>query len=306
MNSEQAKQIRIEDYLSRIGIKPSKERGYNLWYKSPFRNETEPSFKVNRNINQWHDFGSGEKGNIIDLAMKLYQTNSVSEALRAIEQAVPNPQTHQSSFSFRQQEISDEIADVKIKPLNHPALIEMLNKRNIPTELARQYCKEAHYTLKGKVYFAVAFSNDKGGFETLNFYFKGCLPPKEITTFDRQTTTVHLFEGFMDYLSLLTLQVGQADVSAVVLNSISNLEKAIPFLSKHEKINAFLDNDEAGQQALEKLKKRNLSVVDISKRYAEFKDVNDYLCGKKLPQFQKKITNEVEFIKPKIGKRFRR
>ena len=306
MNSEQAKQIRIEDYLSGIGIKPSKERGYNLWYKSPFRNESEPSFKVNRNINQWRDFGSGEKGNIIDLAMKLHQTNSVSDALRAIEQAVPNPQIHQSSFSFRQQEILDEIFDVKIKPLNHPALIEMLKKRKIPMDLARKYCKEAHYTLKGKAYFAVAFPNDKGGFETLNPYFKGCLPPKEITTFDRQTTTVHLFEGFMDYLSLLTLQAWQADVSAVVLNSTANLEKAVPFLSKHEKINAFLDNDEAGQQALEKLQKLNLPVVDVSKRYVGFKDVNDYLCGKKLPQFQKKQTIEVEKTMPKIGTRIKR
>lgn len=306
MNSEQAKQICIEDYLSRIGIKPNKERGHNLWYKSPLRNESEPSFKVNRNINQWRDFGSGEKGNIIDLAMKLHQTNSVSDALRAIEQAVPNPQTHQSSFSFRQQEISDEISDVKIKPLNHPALIEMLKNRRIPMELARKYCKEVHYSLNGKSYFAVAFPNDKGGFETLNSYFKGCLPPKEITTFDRQTQTVHLYEGFMDYLSLLTMQARQADVSAVVLNSTVNLEKAVPFLSKHEKINAFLDNDEAGQQALEKLQKLNLPVVDISKRYAEFKDVNDYLCGKKLPKFQKKQTIEVEKTMPKIGTRIKR
>ena len=190
MNSEQAKQIRIEDYLSRIGIKPSKERGHNLWYKSPFRNESEPSFKVNRNINQWRDFGSGEKGNIIDLAMKLHQTNSVSDALRAIEQAVPNPQIHQSSFSFRQQEILDEIFDVKIKPLNHPALIEMLKKRKTPMDLARKYCKEAHYTLKGKAYFAVAFPNDKGGFETLNPYFKGCLPPKEMFIFSRDLWTI--------------------------------------------------------------------------------------------------------------------
>ena len=48
MNSEQAKQIRIEEYLYRIGIMPVKERGCNLWYKSPFRNEDKPSFKVNR------------------------------------------------------------------------------------------------------------------------------------------------------------------------------------------------------------------------------------------------------------------
>lgn len=304
MNSEQAKQIRIEDYLSRIGIAPTKVRGHNLWYLSPFRNESEPSFKVNRSINQWHDFGSGDKGNIIDLVMKLHQTDSVSEALQAIERAVPHPQNR--SFSFRQQEISDEILNIKVKPLHHPALIPLLNERKISIELARQYCNEMHYTLNGKAYFAIAFPNDNGGYETLNPYFKGCIPPKEITTFNRKTATVHLFEGFMDYLSLLTLQAKQAEVSAVVLNSVTNLEKAVPFLSKHKLINAFLDNDKGGKQALEKLQKLNLPVVDISKRYAEFKDVNDYLCGKKLPQFQKKQTIEVEKSMPKIGTRIKR
>ncbi len=304
MNSEQAKQIRIEDYLSRIGIAPTKVRGHNLWYLSPFRNESEPSFKVNRSINQWHDFGSGDKGNIIDLVMKLHQTDSVSEALQAIERAVPHPQNR--SFSFRQQEISDEILNIKVKPLHHPALIPLLNERKISIELARQYCKEMHYTLNGKAYFAIAFPNDNGGYETLNPYFKGCIPPKEITTFNRKTATVHLFEGFMDYLSLLTLQAKQAEVSAVVLNSVTNLEKAVPFLSKHKLINAFLDNDKGGKQALEKLQKLNLPVRDISKRYAEYKDVNDYLCRKKLPKFQKKQTIETEKPKPKIGKRFRR
>lgn len=304
MNSEQAKQIRIEDYLFRIGIMPIKERGHNLWYKSPFRNESEPSFKVNRSINQWHDFGSGKKGNIIDLAMKLHNTNSVSEALQAIEQAVPIIST--SSFYFRQQDVLKRMENVIVQPLAHPALIQLLNERKIPIKLAQKYCKEVHYTLNGKSYFAIAFLNDKGGYESLNPYFKGCIPPKEITTIDRKTTSVHLFEGFMDYLSLLTLQAKQADVSAVVLNSVTNIEKAIVFLSKHTLINAFLDNDEAGKQAFQKLQKLNLPIVDISKRYAEFKDVNDYLCGKKLPQFQKQQVIETEKPKPKIGKRFRR
>ncbi|MDO5664702.1 MAG: toprim domain-containing protein [Bacteroidia bacterium] len=304
MNTEQAKQIRIEEYLSRIGIMPAKERGHNLWYFSPFRNESEPSLKVNRNINQWHDFGSGEKGNIIDLAMKLHNTNSVSEALQAIERAVPITST--PSFSFRQQDVFEKMENVIVQPLSHPALIQLLNERKIPTDLAQNYCKEVHYLLNGKHYFAIAFPNDKGGYETLNPYFKGCIPPKEITTFDRKTATVNLFEGFMDYLSLLTLQAKQADVSAVVLNSVNNLEKAVPFLSKHSIINAFLDNDEAGKQALKKLQKLNLPVTDISKRYADFKDVNDYLCGKKMPQFQKNQTVETETSKPKIGKRFRR
>lgn len=282
MNSEQAKQIRIEDYLARIGITPVKQSGHNLWYLSPFRNESNPSFKVNRSINQWRDFGSGEKGNIINLAMKQHQAHSVSEALRAIEQAVHNPQKDQSSFSFRQQEMLEGIENIAIKSLNHPALIGLLAERKIPTELAQRYCQEVHYSANGKNYFSIAFPNDKGGYETLNPYFKGCISPKEITTFDRNTPDVHLFEGFMDYLSLLTLQAKQADVSAVVLNSVHNLEKAIPFLSKHTQINAFLDNDEAGQQALEKLQNLKLPVVDISTRYAEYKDVNDFLTGKKL------------------------
>ncbi len=287
MNSEQAKQIKIEEYLGCIGIYPTKQNGNNLWYKSPFRDENNASFKVNRSINQWHDFGSGDKGNIIDLVIKLHQTDSVSEALRAIEQAVSFPQLH--SFSFRQQEFSDGITDLEIKPLNHPALLELLIKRKIPISIASWYCKEIHYRLNGKFYFAIAFPNDNGGYETLNPYFKGCVSPKEITTFDRNTSSVHLFEGFMDYLSLLTMQARQADVSAVVLNSVANLEKAVPFLSKHAQINAFFDNDEAGKLALLKLQKLNLPIVDISKRYAEFKDVNDYLCGKKLEITQTKL-----------------
>ena len=294
MNSEQAKQIRIEDYLALIGITPVKQSGHNLWYKSPFRNESNPSFKVNRSINQWRDFGSGEKGNIIDLAMKLYQTGSVSEALRAIEQALsisnaqpqpksqPQSQSHSPSFSFRQQEMLEGIENITIKLLNHSALIGLLTERKIPTELAQCYCREVHYSANGKNYFSIAFPNDKDGYEILNPYFKGCISPKEITTFDHQTPSVNLFEGFMDYLSLLTMQARQADVSAVVLNSVHNLEKAIPFLSKHTQINAFLDNDESGQQALKKLQNLKLPVVDISTRYAEYKDVNDFLTGKKL------------------------
>lgn len=301
MNSKQAKQIRIEDYLQHIGIVPAKERGYNLWYLSPFRNENKPSFKVNRHINQWHDFGSGDKGNIIDLSMKLNQTTNISEALLAIEQTIIHSQSH--SFSFRQQEFSNSITEIEVKPIRHPALIELLRKRKIPIEIASQYSKEIHYNLNGNTYFAIAFPNNKGGYETLNPYFKGCIPPKEITIFNHKTTTVHLFEGFMDYLSLLVMQVGQSQTSAIILNSITNLEKAIPFLSKHSRINAFLDNDVAGKQALEKLQKMNLPIANISIKYAEYKDMNDYLCGKKMVE---KRMEKTTIHKGSIGKRFKR
>ena len=108
----------------------------------------------------------------------------------------------------------------------------------------------------------------------------------------------------MDYLSLLTLQAEQP-----IFRSGNKLdgqhEKAIPFLSKHKK-SAFLDNDDAGKRLWKKLQKWSLPVMDISKRYAEYKDVYDYLCGKKLSQFDKKQKTETEKTMPKIGKRIKR
>ena len=56
MTTQEAKKIRIADYLQSLGCSPAKQQGINLWYKSPFREETEASFKVNTNLNQWYDF----------------------------------------------------------------------------------------------------------------------------------------------------------------------------------------------------------------------------------------------------------
>ena len=46
MNIEDVKQIPIADYLHSLGYSPVKQQGNGLWYKSPFREEHEPSFKV--------------------------------------------------------------------------------------------------------------------------------------------------------------------------------------------------------------------------------------------------------------------
>lgn len=56
MDIQTAKQIRIADFLYSLGYSPVKQQGINLWYKSPLRKETEPSFKINTERNQWYDF----------------------------------------------------------------------------------------------------------------------------------------------------------------------------------------------------------------------------------------------------------
>ena len=62
MNTNEAKQIRIEEYLHSLGYDPVRKQGDSLWYKSPFRNEREPSFKVNTERNLWYDFAGDSIG----------------------------------------------------------------------------------------------------------------------------------------------------------------------------------------------------------------------------------------------------
>lgn len=77
MNIQEAKEIRLADYLQSLGYAPVKKQGNNLWYKSPLRQETEASFKVNTELNRWFDFGLGKGGNIIALAQELYRSDHI-------------------------------------------------------------------------------------------------------------------------------------------------------------------------------------------------------------------------------------
>ena len=90
MNIQEAKQIRIADYLKSLGYTPVKQQGNSLWYKSPFRQETEASFKVNTDRNQWYDFGTGKGGNIIALAQELYASDYVPYLLNKIAEQAPH------------------------------------------------------------------------------------------------------------------------------------------------------------------------------------------------------------------------
>ena len=158
MTTEEAKKIRIADYLHSLGYSPVKQQGVNLWYKSPFREENEPSFKVNTEREQWFDFGLGKGGNIIALAAHLYATESVPYILKRIEEQTPH--VRPVSFSFHRQSATEpSFQQLDIVQLSSPALLSYLQERGINTVLAKRECREAHFTNNGKRYFAIAFPN---------------------------------------------------------------------------------------------------------------------------------------------------
>ena len=94
-----------------------------------------------------------------------------------------------------------------------------------------------------------------------------------------------VFEGFIDYLSFRTLMkygrlpcFDARENDCIVLNSVTNICKALPLLREYDKTVCLLDNDAAGHNAFASLYKAlNGNAEDMSSLYEGFKDLNDYL-----------------------------
>lgn len=270
----------IRTYLTGRGLLPTKENSRYGLYLSPLREEHTPSFKVDYMQNLWYDFGLGAGGSIIDLVMRLERCN-FTEAVRLLSRgertsiAVPVPPSVLPTVPALRM-----LFDI---PLRHSALVGYLSSRGIDPAIASACCREVHYAVGGRNYFAVGFRNDAGGWELRSECFKGCVSPKQITTIDNRSDTVVAFEGFMDFLSYLSMKPNEwQHIDVAVLNSVVHIPKAIPFLERHAMIHVFFDNDEAGRKATAELKRLcpNSIVIDRSHLYREHKDLNEFWQAK--------------------------
>lgn len=96
---------------------------------------------------------------------------------------------------------------------------------------------------------------------------------------------MQVFEGFMDFLSWRTLHPDEPSHS-LVLNSLALLPRALPQLQTYPCVERFLDNDKAGRKALVSIQEAGIEVKDMSRLYAPYKDLNEWLCTEKKPQKQ--------------------
>ncbi len=280
---KEIKSIPLAAFLSRLGHEPTARKGTRLWYKSPLRQEHTPSFKVDTTLNCWYDFGLGRGGNIIDLAAELYQSTDLRHILRCIADSYPVPSVPTVASSLAPRQSAPSMEQFEVMPLEHRALVAYLQERGIPAHIATANCKEAHYSVNGKFYFAVAFENVSGGWELRNRYFKGCRGRKDISYLpwarDGPSAECAVFEGFIDYLSALALGI-ISGADTIILNSVVNVNKAVPYLKDYTTINCYLDNDNAGQSALAELTAiYGSAVIDRSTLYSEFNDLNEYLTN---------------------------
>lgn len=271
------KHIPIRDFLAHRGITPKQENTRYGFYLSPLREEQDASFKVDYTQNLWYDFGAGRGGSIIDLVMEIEKCN--------FQQAVERLRNDNISTStlVTSQTLHTSVSGLKVSedyPLRHPALINYLDSRAIDASIAKKFCREVHYSVGERNYFAIGFRNNYGGWELRSERFKGCSTPKHITTINNGSDKALAFEGFMDFLSYLTIKQNDSPTCNIaVLNSVANVQKAVPFLARHRSIYTFLDNDDAGRKALSEIERlcSQSKVINQSDFYRRHKDLNDYL-----------------------------
>lgn len=287
MNSKQAKELDLVEFVARMGHTPSKTRGNDIWYRSPFRPEEKtPSFKIDAQKNVWYDFGMGQGGTIIDLVQNLYRTPDISQVLAIItdvaggaSRALAQPLPVSAPEAPREKPVIDSVS-----PITDRLLEAYLAERAIPLHLARTYLQEIVYRVGNRSYRALAFGNDAGGYEIRNPGFKGTLGTKDITYLVENPcrADASVFEGAFDFLSALAYYGRERPKSNIlVLNSVGMVDRAIGLFSDRgiTKLSAYLDHDSAGEHTSTRLREGGpWEFSDESGLYLGYKDMNDFLA----------------------------
>lgn len=312
------KRYSIMEYLERKGVRPVRRTPTYAMYRSPLREETHPSFKVDMKKNLWIDYAEGRGGSIIDLCMRL-EDCTLSEAIcrlgqNASEYIVPSSSSPKRETSISPKQIENVTASgtrrlICLSDTLPPHLQEYLKKeRCIDLEKAKPFLKCISYEVRGRRYEAIGFANSSGGYELRdNHLFKGTVAPKDITPiFEDMEQPVCLFEGFMDFLSFLSMKEEVIN-QCLVMNSVSNVARSIHYLNERNitSVRTFLDNDYAGQRAVQEFVNAGFKVEDMAVYYRDFKDLNDYHVSR-VREPQKKLektpntSNKIKQVRLKI------
>lgn len=298
MTSQEANSIPLEDILSYYGHNPSRHFGGYDMYSSPFRRDSSPSFKVFKEENRWYDFGEGTHGRAVDLVMRI-ENCSFPEAMRRIGEMGLTGQagvtSGQTSVREKRALSGSSMKILETVPLGNCHLLEYAASRGIDADVIRKYCVEVHYCFEKnpREKYAIGFANDHQGFELRNSMFKGCANTKDITSIAEGNRSCAVFEGFFDLLSFKQYAKDHPELPALrkldvcVLNSTAIVERSKDFLSRYEKVHAFLDNDGPGREAFRKIQRflpKGTVLVNESERlYPSCNDFNEFLQKMKCP-----------------------
>lgn len=271
-------------------------------YFSPFRDESNPSFHVDEKKNTWYDYGTGEGGSLFDFVCKFANCSKgeVYDWLASFRNMVPESEYKDILAPILQREhhSSKIVIDSTSHKFTRYKLIEYAKSRAVSKEVLEKYCEEILYHIDSapqRRFYAIGFKNNSGGYVLRSSVSKRC-SSSDITTLapDGQMTDkingdkVLVFEGFMDFLSWITdVKQETPQYDCCILNSVTNLSRALPWIISHKNIAAFMDNDQAGKDTLQKIidgvqdaVNQDISVYDMSKLYEGYNDLNEMLSDR--------------------------
>ena len=272
---DKIKAIPIENFMVNLGYSIKSITTSNIFFDSPLRSEKTASFSVWKKNNLWKDFGSGEGGDIIELAQRIWNI-TFQEAIERLNKQNYSPIPLAQITKHKKSELQlKKLVDT----VQNKALLQYMKERNLQPNKITGLVGEIYYLNNEKNYFGLAFKNDLGGYEIRNKYFKGCYGTKHFTTIKKGFDSITVFEGFIDLISLLSWEDLKSDI--LVLNSCAIAPKSIPTINQYQKAYLMLDNDKTGNVTTELISNQSSTkAIDLRYLYNEFKDINDWIKTK--------------------------
>lgn len=274
MTTKEAKAIDIVNYLAGRGFQPQKISVINYWYLSPLRSEENPSFKVNRKLNCWYDFGLGCGANLIDLILRL----DVCTVAQALQKLSDKPFTTANQSSIQKKTASIEILSTSL--ISSFALLRYLEERRIHAVIADTFLKEVRYRNGDKIFYALGFKNDAGGYELRSSNFKGSSSPKSVSLIRNNSHSLAVFEGFFDFLSYATITYFNPSPTRdfLILNSTAFFEQQLSLMQSYQQVHLYLDNDTTGNKfTTMAIASDAEKFIDERSLYKSSKDLNEWL-----------------------------
>ncbi len=291
---EHAKAISLTEILSMIGYAPFKKVGKIDWYYSPLLGDNLSLFQVDTERNTWRDFGLDVAGDTICFVSAYLKSqdedHTRADAMRWLENMIPqNLGCNEFCLDDADHATGNFVIET-IAQLTDQSHLGFLYSQGIPMPLAKQFLKDAGVSncTTGKSFSALAMVNENGGYNLFNHQFKACVAPQGVSVL-RGTVMlppeVHVFKNVMDFLSMLADRRGIGfEGDTIILNSLSNLSKAFPYIKDYSygRLFTYLDNTPASQKASEILdafcarQPKKIVCQAMNQTYAGFRDVSSW------------------------------
>ena len=290
MTSQEANSIPLGDYPPiTVTSRPDGTAAMTCTVPLPFRYF--PSFKVFREENRWYDFGDGyvwQGGG----SGHAWENCSFPQAMKELGRMRTSPQLSMPSIR-KPETVSGRLPAaalmtvLKVIPVQNRHLLDYAASRGIDGEIVRKYCVEVHYCFERnpREKYALGFANDHR-VSNCGTACSRCAYAKDITCISEGNRSCAVFEGFLTFSVSSSTQGSirrcpHLESWTCVLNSTAIVDRSKDFLSKYEKVHAFLDNDAPGRGALGKIRSflpEDVILVNESERlYPRCNDFNEFL-----------------------------